>query len=219
MREAELLALPRPALGFAAIAAARTAGDMQYDNAATAIAALEELDSRLPVPATAVAQGLTAVRLVGTLSSRSPPPARPTWILDVAHNPGAAARARRNLRGAAERGPDACGVRNSRRQGCRGHRRGTRGCIDAWWLRIDRGRARHDSARAGGAIAAAGRGAARTRSRQHCGRLRSGGAAARPGIGSWCSVRSTRSGRHWIGSRPAASCRRPTPSRIYCAAQ
>ena len=47
--------LPSPAL----------LGDMQYRNAAAAIAALEELDVRLTVSAAAVARGLAATRLVG----------------------------------------------------------------------------------------------------------------------------------------------------------
>ncbi len=75
----DLPRLPPPALR----------GDMQYDNAATAIAALEELHSPLPVPPTAVAQGLTAVRLVGRFQVIAAAHG-PTWILDVAHNPGAA---------------------------------------------------------------------------------------------------------------------------------
>src|SRR6202047_5348845 len=51
----DLTGLPSPAL----------VGDTQFANAATALAALEELDAQLPVPAAAVAQGLTSVRLVG----------------------------------------------------------------------------------------------------------------------------------------------------------
>src|SRR5580693_9175494 len=48
-----LARLPAPAL----------MGDAQFANAATAIAALEEIAERLPVPAAAVAQGLKEVRL------------------------------------------------------------------------------------------------------------------------------------------------------------
>ena len=81
--------LPAPAL----------AGDMQYANAATAIAALEELDARLTIAAAAVAQGLAEVRLAGRFQVIAPAePNAPTWILDVAHNPAAARVLARNLR-------------------------------------------------------------------------------------------------------------------------
>jgi dihydrofolate synthase/folylpolyglutamate synthase len=81
--------LPAPAL----------MGDTQYANAATAIAALEEIDSRLSIPAAAVAQGLERVRLAARFQVIAPAtPAAPTWILDVAHNPAAAQVLARNLR-------------------------------------------------------------------------------------------------------------------------
>src|SRR6202166_5144378 len=81
--------LPAPAL----------MGDVQYANAATAIAALEEIDARLPIPAAAVAGGLRQVQLAARLQVIAPvTPAAPTWILDVAHNPAAARVLARNLR-------------------------------------------------------------------------------------------------------------------------
>ncbi len=81
--------LPAPAL----------AGETQYANAATAIAALEEIDGRLLIPAIAVAQGLSRVRLVARFQVIAPANAQaPTWILDVAHNPAAARVLARNLR-------------------------------------------------------------------------------------------------------------------------
>ena len=64
-------------------------GATQYDNAATAIAAVEAL--ALPVPAEAIARGLQNVRLIGrfqVIEDKTSP--GPTWILDVAHNPDAA---------------------------------------------------------------------------------------------------------------------------------
>jgi dihydrofolate synthase/folylpolyglutamate synthase len=74
--------LPAPAL----------MGDTQYANAATAIAALEEIDAP-------VAQGLKGVRLAARFQVIAPAaPAAPTWILDVAHNPAAARVLARNLR-------------------------------------------------------------------------------------------------------------------------
>jgi dihydrofolate synthase / folylpolyglutamate synthase len=81
--------LPRPALF----------GATQIDNAATAIAALEELGGRLGISATAVAAGLSAAKLPGRFQIIDPQPGiEPRWILDVAHNPAAAAVLARNLR-------------------------------------------------------------------------------------------------------------------------
>ena len=85
----DLQHLPAPAL----------AGDTQYANAATAIAALEEIDARLTIPESAVAQGLIRVQLAGRFQVIAPANARaPTWILDVAHNPAAARVLAHNLR-------------------------------------------------------------------------------------------------------------------------
>jgi dihydrofolate synthase/folylpolyglutamate synthase len=81
--------LPAPAL----------TGDAQYANAATAIAALEEIEARLTIPPAAVAQGLERVRLAARFQVIPPAtPDVPTWILDVAHNPAAAQVLARNLR-------------------------------------------------------------------------------------------------------------------------
>ncbi len=79
--------LPAPALR----------GDRQFENAATAIAALEELTLRSVVAPRAVAQGLRAVRLLGRFQVIAGAQ-RPTWILDVAHNPDAARVLAANLR-------------------------------------------------------------------------------------------------------------------------
>ena len=79
--------LPAPALK----------GDIQFTNAATALAALEEISPRLNIPAGAVARGLTGVRLVGRFQSISPGVGSPAWVLDVAHNPDAARVLARNL--------------------------------------------------------------------------------------------------------------------------
>ncbi|MBS0612720.1 MAG: bifunctional folylpolyglutamate synthase/dihydrofolate synthase, partial [Proteobacteria bacterium] len=72
-------------------------GEIQLDNAATAIAALEELQSRLPVGREAIAAGLGRVRLPGRFQIIDPGAGEPRWILDVAHNPAAAAVLARNL--------------------------------------------------------------------------------------------------------------------------
>ncbi len=109
----DLPGLPPPALR----------GDKQYDNAATAIAALEELALRVPGSPAAVADGLRAVRLVGrfqvisggirTAGAASGAAARhPTWILDVAHNPDAARVLADNLHSLAHEGRTfaVCGI-------------------------------------------------------------------------------------------------------------
>lgn len=62
-------------------------GDVQYDNAATALAALEALQRRLPVSDSAVAAGLRNVQLPGRFQILRD--ARLAWIFDVAHNPAA----------------------------------------------------------------------------------------------------------------------------------
>jgi dihydrofolate synthase/folylpolyglutamate synthase len=80
--------LPAPAL----------LGDIQFTNAATAIAALEEVAPHLKIAAGAVAQGLREVRLLGRFQMIKPAAASPVWILDVAHNPDAARVLARNLK-------------------------------------------------------------------------------------------------------------------------
>lgn len=62
-------------------------GIVQIDNAAGALMALDCLSERLPVDQKAVRAGLLSARLPGRFDVR---PGRPTWVLDVAHNPQAA---------------------------------------------------------------------------------------------------------------------------------
>jgi len=117
--------LPAPAL----------LGDTQFDNAATAIAAVEQLAPPLAVSAEAVARGLTSVRLSGRFQLIAPPRAGlPTWILDVAHNPDAAAVLAHNLRALpiAGRTLAVCGVLADK--DAAGIAAQLRDCIDAWWL-------------------------------------------------------------------------------------
>jgi len=87
-------------------------GDTQFDNAATAIAAIEALGPRLRVSARAVAEGLQAVRLVGRFQVIDGGANEPTWILDVAHNPDAARVLADNLAGLSTRGRcfGVCGI-------------------------------------------------------------------------------------------------------------
>jgi dihydrofolate synthase/folylpolyglutamate synthase len=69
-------------------------GANQLLNAAGALAALEALGGRLPVSQQAVRQGLLNVELAGRFQVL---PGRPTVVLDVAHNPHAAAVLAENL--------------------------------------------------------------------------------------------------------------------------
>jgi len=79
-----LPALPRPAMP----------GRYQLDNAAAAIAALQSLRDRLPVPLKAMRMGLASARQPGRFQVVGRQPLR---ILDVAHNPQAAAALAGNL--------------------------------------------------------------------------------------------------------------------------
>ncbi len=119
----DLAHLPAPAL----------AGETQYANAATAIAALEELDPRLAIPAPAVASGLTHVRLAARFEMTPPKPGSPAWILDVAHNPAAARVLARNLRDMPIRGRTlaVCGILCDK--DAAGVAVELRDCFDAWW--------------------------------------------------------------------------------------
>jgi dihydrofolate synthase / folylpolyglutamate synthase len=78
--------LPAPAL----------AGDIQFANAAAALATLEALDSRLSIDAAAVAKGLQSASLPARFQMIEPA-GGPKWILDVAHNTDAARILARNL--------------------------------------------------------------------------------------------------------------------------
>jgi dihydrofolate synthase/folylpolyglutamate synthase len=76
--------LPHPALR----------GAYQIGNAAACLAALDALHERLPVGASDVRMGLVTVENPGRFQVL---PGRPTVILDVAHNPAAAAALAQNL--------------------------------------------------------------------------------------------------------------------------
>ena len=76
--------LPHPALR----------GDYQLANAAACLAALDTLRERLPVSAAHIRSGLLTVENPGRFQVL---PGQPTVILDVAHNPQAAAALARNL--------------------------------------------------------------------------------------------------------------------------
>ncbi|HWY95628.1 MAG TPA: bifunctional tetrahydrofolate synthase/dihydrofolate synthase [Steroidobacteraceae bacterium] len=132
--------LPAPAL----------VGDMQYANAATAIAALEELDARLTIPAAAVAQGLAGVQLAARFQVIAPAEANaPTWILDVAHNPAAARVLARNLRDLKTSGRTlaVCGILADKDASSVVTE--LRGSVDAWWCVTTEG----DRGRSGASLA------------------------------------------------------------------
>jgi dihydrofolate synthase/folylpolyglutamate synthase len=132
--------LPAPALK----------GATQYANAATALAALEEIDARLAIPAAAVARGLEQVRLVARFQVIAPlTPATPTWILDVAHNPDAARVLARNLRETPGGGRTlaVCGILADK--DASGIAEELRGCVDAWWCVATEG----ERGRSGAALA------------------------------------------------------------------
>jgi dihydrofolate synthase/folylpolyglutamate synthase len=123
-RRWDLTGLPTPAL----------VGDTQFANAATALAALEELDARLPVSAAAVAQGLTSVHLVGRYQVIAPGGGKPSWILDVAHNADAARVLAQNLRAMPIGGRTlaVCGILADKDAAAIAAEVGE--CFDTWWL-------------------------------------------------------------------------------------
>ena len=132
--------LPAPAL----------MGDMQYANAATAIAALEEIDARLSIPGAAAAQGLRQVRLAARFQVIAPVrPHAPTWILDVAHNPAAARVLARNLRDLPSGGRTlaVCGILADK--DAAGVAAELKDCVDAWWCVTTDG----DRSRSGASLA------------------------------------------------------------------
>jgi dihydrofolate synthase/folylpolyglutamate synthase len=79
---------------FNALAYPALRGANQLLNAAAALAALEALRERLPINAQAVREGLATVELTGRFQVL---PGQPAVVLDVAHNPHAAAALARNL--------------------------------------------------------------------------------------------------------------------------
>jgi dihydrofolate synthase / folylpolyglutamate synthase len=119
----DLPRLPAPAL----------LGDIQFTNAATAIAALEEIAPRLKITAGAVTQGLSEVRLMGRFQVIKPAAVAPTWILDVAHNPDAARVLARNLSAnpTAGRTLAVCGILADKDAAAIADILDN--CIDQWW--------------------------------------------------------------------------------------
>jgi dihydrofolate synthase/folylpolyglutamate synthase len=132
--------LPAPAL----------VGGMQYANAATAIAALEEIGPRLSLSDAAAAQGLSQVRLAARFQVIAPArPHAPTWILDVAHNPAAAQVLAGNLRDLPSGGRTlaVCGILADK--DAAGVAAELKDCVDAWWCVTTDG----DRSRSGSSLA------------------------------------------------------------------
>jgi len=123
-RGRDLPDLPPPAL----------VGDVQFANASTALAALEELEPRLTVSADAVSRALRAVRLVGRFQIVTPAAGGAGWILDVAHNPAAARILADNLRSLPPSGRTlaVCGILADKDAAAIAAE--LRDCFDAWWL-------------------------------------------------------------------------------------
>ena len=120
----DLPSLPSPAL----------VGETQFANAATAVAALEELDLLLPACVAAIAEGLQSVQLVGRFQVIAPGAGKPSWVLDVAHNPDAAHVLKQNLLAAPIRGKTlaVCGILADKDAATIAAE--VRECFDAWWL-------------------------------------------------------------------------------------
>ena len=118
----ELPELPPPALR----------GEAQYRNAAAALAVLEELEGTLALSRQAISVGLTAVRLVARFQVIECDGV--TFILDVAHNPAAAAVLAQNLHAmpAAGRTLAVCGILQDK--DAAGVGAALADCIDEWWL-------------------------------------------------------------------------------------
>jgi dihydrofolate synthase / folylpolyglutamate synthase len=120
----ELPELPPPALWGAA----------QYDNAAAAIAALEEIEG-VDISPAAVAEGLLSASLLGRFQLLPAQDSRrPAWILDVAHNPHAARVLAANLRALTISGRTlaVCGILADK--DAAGIVEELRDCIDEWWF-------------------------------------------------------------------------------------
>ncbi|HEX3847117.1 MAG TPA: bifunctional tetrahydrofolate synthase/dihydrofolate synthase [Steroidobacteraceae bacterium] len=134
----ELDDLPAPALR----------GETQFDNAATALAALEEIAS-LPISRAAVAHGLEQVRLVARFQLVRDE-SGPSWILDVAHNPAAARVLASNLAALPHAGRTlaVCGILADK--DAAGVAEELARSFDAWWcagIDGERGRSGEDLAR------------------------------------------------------------------------
>jgi len=193
--DSRLDGLPLPALS----------GRHQIGNAAAALAALHGLRDRLPIVAAAVHAGLAQVRLPGRFQVF---PGAVEWILDVAHNPHAAAVLADNLRERPCAGQTSAIVGLLADKDAEGVIRAMAGIVDAWYpvtLAGPRGRAGAELAdilRSAGA-----RATAQEDVREAC---RSALTAARPGdrivvFGSFHAVAPALAARPWLSHFPPSA--------------
>jgi dihydrofolate synthase / folylpolyglutamate synthase len=109
-------------------------GEAQYANAATAIAAIEEIALWRTIPPAAIAQGVKETQLAGRFQVIAPArPGAPTWILDVAHNPAAAGVLAQNLRDTAGDSRTLAVFGILADKDAEGVAAELQGCVDAWW--------------------------------------------------------------------------------------
>jgi dihydrofolate synthase/folylpolyglutamate synthase len=110
-------------------------GEAQYANAATAIAAVEEIAPRLQITPAAIADGIKQTRLAARFQVIAPAqPGAPTWILDVSHNPAAARVLAQNLRETAAAGGRTLAVVGILAdKDAEGVAAELRDSVDAWW--------------------------------------------------------------------------------------
>ncbi len=87
VRRGESWDIEAPDLGRRALPIPGMRGRIQIDNAAGVLVALNCVADRLPLDQRAARAGVLAARIPGRFEVR---PGRPTWVLDVAHNPEAA---------------------------------------------------------------------------------------------------------------------------------
>lgn len=108
------------------------AGAVQFANAATALAALEELEPRIVLPAADIFRGLETTRLQGRFQHLAARDGEPSWILDVAHNLDAAKVLSDNLRATpAARTFAVCGILGDKDVAAIAG--SLREVVDAWW--------------------------------------------------------------------------------------
>ena len=134
-RDGERWRYAGPRWDFADLPAPNLRGATQFGNAATAIAALEELAPPLAIPRASIERALRTVSVAGRFEVVAPRGVHaPTWILDVAHNPDAARVLADNLRSTpiAGRTLGLCGVLADK--DAAGVVAALAGCIDAWWF-------------------------------------------------------------------------------------
>ncbi len=115
------MALPHPALR----------GSYQLGNASCVLAALGSLSARLPLSNDDIRRGLLEVALTGRFQVL---PGRPQVILDVAHNPHAAAALAANLRGMPPAGRTLAVFAMLRDKDIAGVVRRLRDAVDVWLL-------------------------------------------------------------------------------------